>query len=156
MSTMAELTEAYLAGVGELRAAIAGMTREQMLARPVPGKWSTLEVVAHLADFDPVYAERMKRVIALERPSFLEADETLFARSLAYHERDAEDELALMDLTRRQMVRTLRTLPDAALARVGVHTTRGERTLADLINGVIDHVRSHLPHIAEKRRALGV
>lgn len=156
MSTMTELTHAYLAGVGELRAAVAGMTREQLLARPIPGKWSSLEVVAHLADFDPVYAERMKRVIALERPSLLGADETLFAKSLAYHERDAEEELALMDLTRRQMVRTLRTLPDSALARVGVHNERGEKTLADLIKGVVDHVRSHLPHIAEKRKALGM
>lgn len=156
MAKMSDLIDAYLAGVDELRAAIAGMTREQMLARPVPGKWSTLEVVAHLADFDPVYAERMKRVIALERPTFLEADESLFAKSLAYHERDAEEELALMDLTRRQMARTLRLLPDDALARVGIHNTRGERTLADLIQGVIDHVRSHLPHIAEKRKVLGV
>jgi Ca2+-binding RTX toxin-like protein len=28
------------------------MTAEQILSRPIPGKWSTLEVVAHLADTD--------------------------------------------------------------------------------------------------------
>ena len=156
MSKIAELTDAYLAGVGELRAAVAGMTREQLTARPVPGKWSTLEVVAHLADFDPVYAERMKRVIALERPSLLGADESLFARSLAYQERDPEEEFALMDLTRKQMARILRTLPDSALERVGVHNERGEKTLADLLTGVVDHVRSHLPHVHEKRKALGL
>jgi hypothetical protein len=33
------------------------MTREQLLARPVPGKWSTQEVVCHLADYEPIYAD---------------------------------------------------------------------------------------------------
>jgi hypothetical protein len=40
------------------------MDRSQLLARPIPRKWSTLEVVCHLADFEIVYADRIKRVIA--------------------------------------------------------------------------------------------
>jgi hypothetical protein len=59
------LIEEYLAGPGLLRRAVAGMTREQLLAKPVPGKWSTLAVVCHVADYEPVYIDRMKRVIAL-------------------------------------------------------------------------------------------
>ncbi len=27
---------------------MAGLTAERVLARPIPGKWSTLEVVAHM------------------------------------------------------------------------------------------------------------
>jgi len=53
------LIEQYLAGAGLLRRAVAGMTREQLLARPIPGKWSTQEVVCHLADYEPIYADRM-------------------------------------------------------------------------------------------------
>ena len=41
-----------------LRNAVAGMTREQLVARPVPGRWSTLEVVCHVADFEPILADR--------------------------------------------------------------------------------------------------
>ena len=44
--------ESYLAGPGHLRAALAGMCREQVVARPVPGMWCVLEVVCHLADTD--------------------------------------------------------------------------------------------------------
>ena len=68
MSALAPMIDKYLAGVTTLREAVAGLSRQQLLARPIEGKWSTLEVVCHLADFDPILADRMKRVIALERP----------------------------------------------------------------------------------------
>src|SRR5438067_1021474 len=131
MSSLAELIDSYLAGPPALRRAVAGLTREQLLARPVPGKWSTLEVVCHLADFDPILADRMKRVIAEDRPQLLGADENRFAAALAYHERDLDEELALIEGTRSQMARILRRLGPEALGRVGVHNERGPRTLED-------------------------
>src|SRR2546429_9291312 len=128
MSTLATLVDNYLAGPAVLRKAVGGMTREQLRSRPVPGKWSTLEVVCHLADFDPILADRMKRVIAEERPTLLGADENRFAAALAYHDRDLEEELAIIDRTRSQLARILRKLPEDALARVGVHNERDPRT----------------------------
>src|SRR3954467_10168678 len=118
MASLPELIEAYLAGPRDLRRAVAGLTPAQAQARPVPGKWSTLEVVCHLADFDPILADRMKRVIALDRPALVGADENHFAKALAYHERDIEEELRIIELMRSQMAKILRPLPDEALARV--------------------------------------
>src|SRR5258707_8772959 len=99
MASVAELVENYVAGPRTLRQAVTGLTREQLIARPVAGKWSILEVVCHIADFEPVYTERMKRVIALEKPTFLGADENLFAAKLAYHDRDLEEELKIIETT---------------------------------------------------------
>ena len=156
MSSLAELIDNYLAGPRSLRQAVAGLSREQLLARPVPGKWSTLEVVCHLADFDPILADRMKRVIAEERPQLVGADENRFAAALAYHQRDLEEELTIIERTRSQMARILRTLPAEALRRVGVHNERGPRTLEDLLTGASNHVPHHVKFIADKRRALGL
>src|SRR5438552_3495260 len=103
MSNLTALIDAYLAGPATLRQAVAGMSREQLLARPIPGKWSTLEVVCHLADFDPILADRMKRIIALDSPPLAGADENRFAATLAYHQRDLEEELAILAHTRSQM-----------------------------------------------------
>src|SRR5919202_1308124 len=116
------LIEQYLAGAGLLRRAVAGMTREQLLARPIPGRWSTQEVVCHLADYEPIYADRMKRVIALKEPELLKGDPGLFAARLAYDERDVEEELALIDITRKQMARILRSLKPEDFQRKGGHS----------------------------------
>jgi hypothetical protein len=45
-----QLVAAYEEGPDLLRAAVAGMTRDQLLAHPVAGRWSTLEVVCHVGD----------------------------------------------------------------------------------------------------------
>jgi hypothetical protein len=146
----------YLVGPRALREAVAGMTRDQLVARPIAGKWSTLEVVCHLADFEPIMADRMKRVITHDRPTLLGANEDLFAAGLAYHERDLEEELRLIETTRSQMGRILGALPPEAMRRVGVHNERGELTLERLLQTAVNHIPHHLKFIAEKRKALGL
>jgi hypothetical protein len=51
------LLDAYLAGPNQLRSAVAGLSREQLIARPVAGRWSALEVVCHLADTEAGWSE---------------------------------------------------------------------------------------------------
>ena len=156
MAAAPELINAYLSGIEILRESVTDMTREQLLARPIPGKWSTLQVVCHLADFEPIFADRMKRVLAFDRPTLLGADENRFAAALAYHQREAEEELAIIEQTRQQMARILRTLPAEAFERIGVHSERGPRTLEQLLTGATNHIPHHVKFIHEKRRALGL
>jgi len=158
MPSPKELADQYFAGVAQLRAAVAGMTREQLTARPVPGKWSTLEVVCHISDFEPIIADRMKRIIAMSKevPLLLNADENLFAVELKYQERDVEEELTLVEATRKQMARIIRSLTPEQLQLTGNHSKRGLLTLEKIIQGAINHIPHHLAFIAEKRKALGV
>jgi uncharacterized damage-inducible protein DinB len=156
MPAPAQLIDEYLSGIAVLRQAVAGMSRDQLTARPVPGKWSTLEVVCHIADFEPVFADRFKRVLALDNPTLLGADENRFAAALAYQDRDIEEELAIVEQTRRQMARILRKQPAEALARSGTHNERGPRTLEQLLQTAINHIPHHVKFIHEKRKALGL
>jgi uncharacterized damage-inducible protein DinB len=156
MSDHKQMIEDYLAGPTLLRKAVGGMSREQLTARPVAGKMSTLEVVCHLADFDPIIADRMKRIIALDNPPLSGADENRFLATLAYQERDLEEELVLVEKTRSQMARILRQLPESAWARTGQHSERGPLTLEQLLALGIRHIVHHLKFIQEKRQALGL
>jgi hypothetical protein len=155
MDNTPQLIDSYLAGPQLLRAAVAGMTRQQLTARPVSGKWSTLEVLCHLADFEIVYADRMKRVIAEHEPTMFGGDPDTFAGRLAYQERDAEEELLMVELVRRQMVRILRTLKPEDFQRRGNHSESGMLTLETLLQRITGHIPHHVRFIEEKRRALG-
>jgi uncharacterized damage-inducible protein DinB len=152
---MQALIQKYLAGPQLLREAIIGMTAAELNAAPIPGKWSSRQVICHIADFEPVYADRMKRVIAEEQPSFFSGDPDIFAARLAYAERDIEEELAMIAAVRKHVARILQTLPAADFQRCGKHSENGLVTLEKILTNISNHIPHHLPFIAEKRAALG-
>jgi len=149
-----ELIEKYLAGIDALRSAVAGMTAEQVRARPVAGAWSTLEVVCHLADTEGLFAERMKRVIVEDRPPLPVADPDRYSATLAYGERDADEEIAVVGAIRKQMARILRAQPTEAWQRIGIHSTDGEKTLEQIASKAVVHLEHHLGFIRAKRELL--
>lgn len=154
--SLASLIERYAAGPQILRKAVAGMSREQLVARPVAGKWSTLEVIAHLADFEIVYTDRLAAIVAENDPPLPGRDEVAYAARLAYQSRDLEEELRLMDACRGRMVRILQTLSDADLSRRGIHSEAGPLTLAQMLERIIGHIDHHVKFIHDKRKALGI
>jgi uncharacterized damage-inducible protein DinB len=152
--TVAALISAYEKGVEELRLAVAGMTGEQLRSRPVAGKWSTLEVVCHIADCEQFFADRIKRTVAMDRPLLLGADGFRYPEPLCYQEHDLEQELDLVAVTRRQMARTLRLVASDAWQRSAIHSETGLVTLRQLLLHAINHIRHHLRFVAEKQAAM--
>src|SRR4029450_5253877 len=98
--SVAKLIERYASGPRLVREAAAGMSAAQATARPVAGKWSTLEVVAHLADFEIIGVDRLTAVIAEDDPMIPGRDEQRYAARLAYPQRDLEEELRLIETCR--------------------------------------------------------
>ena len=154
--SIAKLIDDYAAGPALLREAVRGMTQDQLHARPIEGKWSTHECVCHIADFEPVYLDRMTRVVAQETPTYFGGDPDLYAAKLAYAVRAVEEELNLIEACRRHVTRILRSLPESAFQRKGNHSEAGEQTLEKLLTNVTRHIPHHIEFIREKRRALGL
>ena len=149
-----DLIAAYHQGIEDLRTAVTGMTPDQILARPIAGKWSTQEVVSHLADTEIYYTDRIERTIALERPLLIGVDERPYPERLNYQAFDLAEQLDLFTALRRHATRILRMLPPEAWQRTAVHSETGLVTLRQLVLQAVRHVRHHLPFIAEKRAAL--
>jgi hypothetical protein len=149
-----KLIDEYLAGPQKLRAAVAGMTPEQLDARPIAGKWSTKHVICHIADFEPVYIDRMKRVIAENDPWIFGGDPDLFATTLAYDQRDVAVELDFIALARKHMGPILRSLKPGDFQRRGIHSEAGPITLEKLLTNITNHIPHHVKFIEEKRAAL--
>jgi hypothetical protein len=152
----AKLIRDYIGVVAQLKDSVAGLSDAQRRSHPVPGKWSIHEVVCHIADFEPISTDRICRVIALDRPALIGADESEFAKTLAYEDRDFDEQIHLIEVLRSHTARILKTLPDAAFERVGVHNEAGPMTLEQLLVRVTSHLPHHIAFINEKRRALGV
>jgi uncharacterized damage-inducible protein DinB len=151
-----DMIDAYEAGGARLRAAVAGLNREQLTARPGPGAWSIQEVVIHLADSDAISIDRMKRMLTEDDPPLLYADETAYNDRLHPHEQDLEDALTLFEVGRRQFARVLRLLPPEAFARGGTHNRRGKVTVGGMVADYVEHVEHHLGFVRRKRANLGV
>jgi hypothetical protein len=150
-----QVIEDYVGCSDRLRKSVAGLSREDLIARPGPGKWSILEVILHLTDSDAIAIDRMKRILTEENPPLLYADETAYVERLFSHEQSLEDALALFEVGRRQFGRVLRKLPDAAFERRGTHNKRGPVSLGEMVQGYIGHVDHHLKYVYEKRTNLG-
>ena len=136
--------------------AVAGMTLAHSLARPGPGKWSTLELIVHLADTDAIVIDRMKRVIAEDRPKLLGADEDAYIARLHPHSQSMEDAVTLLDVGRRQFGRLLTQLPDIDFDRTGTHNSAGVVSIKGMLKSYTDHIDYHLKFVAGKRKNLGV
>lgn len=148
-----DIIEGFEAGGEKLRAAVRGLTRNDALARPGPGKWSIQELVIHLADGDAIAIDRMKRVIAEDNPTLLRADEQAYVDRLHCDAQDLQDAITLFDVNRRQFARVLRELDDSEFERVGIHNAElGRITLAGLVENYSKHLDHHLQRLEQIRR----
>jgi uncharacterized damage-inducible protein DinB len=133
---------------------VAGITPEQSRARPISGKWSTVEVVSHLAGSELFFTDRIERTIALEHPLLIGVDERPYPERMKYQSLELSEELEMYAAHRRHMARALRLQPADVWRRTAVHSGSGLVTLRQLVFQPVRHLRHHLPFIAEKRLAL--
>jgi uncharacterized damage-inducible protein DinB len=150
----ATVIEQFASGGAKLRRAVAGLSFQELTARPGPGKWSILEVVIHLTDSDAIAIDRMKRMLSEDNPPLLYADETAYNEQLFPHEQSLEYALTLFDLGRRQFARVLRQLPPEAFDRAGTHNRKGRVTVREMVHSYIKHVDDHLVFVHAKREKL--
>lgn len=81
-----QLLHAYREGPGRLRASLAGLSLEEMRARPREGKWTILEIVLHVVDSDMVGAVRAR--FARAEPGHLLPgyNQDIFTRQLQHNQ----------------------------------------------------------------------
>lgn len=155
MSHIRQSIDRFEQGIPVLPQMAAGLTKDELNAFPVPGTWSIQQVIQHTLESDLIATHRMKRIIAEENPLLIGYDETLFAQKLPYASMSVQQACDLFRLNREQMIHILRTLPEAAFSRSGVHNQRGKVTLLQLVDDYADHPFHHLKFVKEKRAKLG-
>jgi hypothetical protein len=151
-----KLLNDYRNGPLVLRSVLSGMSPEQIDAAPVPGKWSTRQVICHLADAELLYVDRFKRILAEDQPPLRAMNPDDYVARLAVSDRDLNVELDTIEIARRHMVGILDQMPEADFQRTGIHSADGPLTLQTLLERITRHIPHHARTIVEKRRALGL
>ena len=124
-----------------------------VLARPeCPGKWSVTGVIAHLADSELVWSNRLRAVLAEDRPELVGYDQDLWSLRLGYDDRDVHKELQLFDAVRQANLALLERASDTDMQRLGIHRVRGQETVEHMVRLYAGH---DLVHLAQARRILG-
>lgn len=130
---------------------LEGITEAELDLRPDPERFTLREALAHVADWEAIWLERM-RLIATEDDPFLPGyDEAQWAIDNDYAHADATEQLTRITNGRAEMTTFLSDLPAEAYARTGRHGEIGALTLGDLVTLVLSHDVYHLHQIADFR-----
>jgi DinB family protein len=150
--TRADLIAKYEAGYGEVEAALAGASAEELEAREGPTEWSAREIVHHLADSEMTSAIRLRRLLAEDDPLIAGYDEEEFARRLHY-DRPLEGSLVAFKGARDSTAPLLRALSEDEWARAGTHSESGEYSVETWLRIYASHGFDHADQIRRARGA---
>ena len=119
-----KLIAQYRDGYAQITAVLLKITPEELDAKPGPGRWSTREILHHLADSEMTAAVRLRLLLAQDRPTIHGYDQDQFARTLHY-DRPHETSLELFRWAREATAELLELLTPEEWLREGTHTEAG-------------------------------
>ena len=143
MSNLAETLERFRRGPELLAMVLTGVYGDETDFALAPGKWSIRQVIAHLADSELVGAQRFRQVIAEDNPPLGAFDQDAWARNLDYARKQPKQSLESFRRVRAENYELLKSLPESAFERTGVHSERGAVTLRQLLDTYAEHAESH-------------
>jgi hypothetical protein len=149
----ATATEVLAATPAALRTLLRGAPAVA-LETPIDEGWSVKDVVAHLLDAQGVaFAERIRRILAEDRPRIRPIDPSARLRERAYASWPLERLLDEFERTRAEDIELLRSLSRGQLDRAGEHEQAGDVTVSNLAHYCAVHDMTHLAQIARMLQA---
>jgi hypothetical protein len=139
---------------GSLRRSLEGLSDRELGEPERAGKWSTRQVIRHLADSELVWGYRLRLVLAQDRPVLTGYDQDLWAAQLRYEGSRVEEALQEFSVLRRSNLGLLDQASADDLKRVGVHAERGEESIEHMIRLYAGHDLLHLAQLDRIRRAI--
>ena len=145
--------EALLAALAafpeELGRTLNGQPVEALMRPASDGGWGVVENLCHLRDWEEIFLDRARAIVANDRPELPAYDDELWAIERDYRGQDPRRTFERLRELRGEFVALLEGLPDEAWSRLGVHGLHGEVTLRWLVEHVRDHDEEHLAQIRE-------
>jgi len=135
------------ATAGKLKKLIHGLTPRQLKWQPEPGKWSIVEILAHLADAEIVASWRMRSIVGQDGITIQPFDQDVWTSVFQYSKRDPKLSIEVFRVLRENNLAMLKALPPDAWERHGMHLERGKETIAHLARMFAGHDTNHVVQI---------
>ncbi len=139
----------------KLRAAVTGLTPEQLDTPYRPGGWTVRQVVHHMADSHMNAYIRFKLALTEKEPTIKTFEQDEWAGLADGRTAPVETSVMLVEALHRRWVLLLRSLTLADFARTFVHPELGRVTLDTYLQMYAWDGRHHVAHITSLRTRLG-
>jgi hypothetical protein len=134
-----------------LRAAVAGLSDQQIDTPYRPGGWSVRQLVHHVADSHANGYIRLKLALTEQNPTIKPYAEARWAE-LPDSKLPIELSLRMTEATHERWSTILRSMPAADFARTYMHPENGLLTIDVALASYVWHGKHHVAHITELRK----
>jgi hypothetical protein len=139
----------------KLRAAVHGLSAQQLDTPYRPGGWTVRQVVHHVPDSHANAFFRTKLALTENEPMIKPYDEKRWAELADARLTPIETSLVLLETLHERWNHVLRAMQDADFARTLRHPEHGIRTLDWLVALYAWHGEHHVAHITRLREREG-
>lgn len=153
MRTPSEVITQLAQGPDTLRALVADVSPADLKRRPRPEKWSAHEHACHLALVEPLWAERLERILAEDVPTIISYEPDVDEPPDRLLDMDLGAALDAYDHGRRVLLRHLQALAPADWERAAVNTAHTRYSLFLMCRHAALHDMLHAYRVEES--ALG-
>jgi DinB superfamily len=114
-----------------------------LLRAPAAGGWSPARILAHMLSYARHNGTFIYTMVWMTDPIRRPWDEEAEIQAEGWLQLDAGRYVRTLDALLAPTVELLSTTPDASWGRPGVHPTAGRRSVRQLVQSHIDHLRDH-------------
>ena len=139
----------------KLRAAVRGLSPEQLDTPYRPGGWTVRQVAHHVPDSHLNAYIRTKLALTENEPMIKPYDEKAWAELADSRLSPIETSLVLLESVHERWNRLLRAASDADFARTFRHPEHGVRTLDWMVALYAWHGPHHVAHVTSLRERMG-
>ena len=136
-----------------LSVTLNGVSAETLNAKPVSGKWSAHEQLAHLARYHQIFLQRIDRMLSEQAPEFPRYRAEDDPEWPQWSGLSTAQLLVRISSMRAKLMARLRSLNDEDFERTGVHPKFGAMSLSLWLEFFLVHEAHHLYVVLQLVRA---
>jgi DinB superfamily len=154
----AEITQ-FISDIEEvparLRAALAGLSEQQLETPYRPGGWTVRQVAHHLSESHMNGYVRVKLALTEDNPTIKPYDEARWAETPDVRDTPIAASLTLLEALHQRWVILLKALGPSDFARAFTHPESGLWTIGRYVALYSWHGKHHVAHITSLRERMG-